>query len=78
MPELCSHYRLEGHALVRESDGPAGLPARLERVEVLLTADVAPHDIACRGTDRPVSSARIGMEEPSGPLPAESGPAGNE
>lgn len=45
LPELCRRYELADHALVRVAEAPAGLPARLERVEVLLTADVPPDRI---------------------------------
>ncbi|TQM46208.1 hypothetical protein FB388_3615 [Pseudonocardia cypriaca] len=46
LPDLCRHYRRSHHALVRRAEAPAGLPSRLERVEVLLTADVPPDRIA--------------------------------
>lgn len=39
------HYRLAGESLVADPTGPARLPRELHRVEVLLTADVAPEDI---------------------------------
>jgi hypothetical protein len=48
LPDLCAHYRLQDHTLVRASGAPARLPGRLERVEVLLTADVPAHAITHR------------------------------
>jgi hypothetical protein len=48
LPDLCAHYRLEDHALVRQADGPPSLPSRLARVEVLLTADVPAEEIRRR------------------------------
>lgn len=46
LSDVQAHYRLEDEALVAVSTSPPGLPRRLERVEVLVTADVAPQDIA--------------------------------
>ncbi len=40
LSDLLAHYRLEDGALVVRGSPPPGLPARLERIEVLLTADV--------------------------------------
>ena len=45
LPDLCAHYRLEEHALVRRAEGPPRLPSRLERVEVLVTADISGGDV---------------------------------
>jgi hypothetical protein len=41
LADVRAHYRLEGDALVPASTAPPGLPGRLERVEVLVTTDVA-------------------------------------
>lgn len=41
LAEVRDHYRLEDEALVAATAWPSGLPRRLERVEVLITADVA-------------------------------------
>lgn len=46
LPDLCRYYERTDHALVRHPDAPVRLPSRLERVEVLLTADVPADRIA--------------------------------
>lgn len=45
LSDVGTHYRLEDEALVAVSPPPPGSPRRLERVEVLVTADVARDDI---------------------------------
>ena len=45
LPDLCTHYRMDGHTLVRSEQAPTALPSRLERVEVLLTVDVPAKDV---------------------------------
>lgn len=45
LTDVSVHYRLEDEALVAATTAPAGLPRRLERVEVLVTTDVARDEI---------------------------------